>query len=70
MSRRDPVAEDVKDLQVKLTFLEQHVGAQDRVILHLTERIETLERQLAAVSERLAVHDEATPVVEERPPHY
>jgi uncharacterized coiled-coil protein SlyX len=70
MKRRDPALEHVKDLQVKFTFLEQHVGAQDRVILHLTERIEALERQLQSVLERVANETGATAVTDEPPPHY
>jgi uncharacterized coiled-coil protein SlyX len=58
-------------LEIKVTFLEEHVEEQDRVIHQLSERIEKITAQLSesqtTLSDLLASQ---TPPANEKPPHY
>lgn len=62
----------LQEIEIKLTFLERHVGEQDRVILKLREQIDLLSRQLERVTHQLAQAREAAgdDQPEPPPPHY
>lgn len=57
------------DLEMKISFLEEHVLQQDREILKLRGHVEKLAAELEQV---MSVSRETPikPIGEERPPHY
>ena len=63
-------AERIQELEVKIAFLERHIGEQDRVVLGLSEKIATLETRLQSLRERLERGSEGPMPADERPPHY
>jgi SlyX protein len=66
--------ERLERVEERLAWLERHVLEQDRVMLALTEELQRLKRESAAVRERVAGAEGgagAGPVPpDERPPHY
>ncbi|HEY5894153.1 MAG TPA: SlyX family protein [Chthoniobacterales bacterium] len=57
------------DLEMKISFLEEHVLQQDREILKLRDQVEKLAAELAQVASSTG----ETPIKllgDERPPHY
>lgn len=59
-------------LEEKIAYLERHVGEQDKAMLELTEQLTRLRLVLQTLRERLPEQSpgEATPTMDERPPHY
>ena len=68
------MSDRLADLEIKLTFLERHVGAQDKAMLELHEEVARLRKEIAGLRTRVASGTPAddTPLSadDERPPHY
>lgn len=61
----------INRLEERYTHLQDHVTEQDKVILELSETIDRLRRDLAALRENLDSESDASgPPADERPPHY
>ena len=63
-------AERIHELEMKIAFLEKHIGEQDRVVLGLTEKIALLETRMLSLRERLERGPEGSMPPDEKPPHY
>ena len=63
-------AERIHELEVKIAFLEKHIGEQDRVVLGLTEKIAMLESRMLGLRERLERGPEGPMPADDKPPHY
>lgn len=59
----------VEDLEVKVAFLERHVGELDGVIRQLYDELAALRRDLAALGEAVRL-DQPIDRTHEKPPHY
>lgn len=58
-------------LEERYTHLQHHVMEQDKVIHGLSEVIDRLRRELAALRESTDADSDASgPPADERPPHY
>ena len=58
-------------LEEGTTHLQNHVMEQDKVILELSETLERLRRELAALREGMdSDSDAGASAADERPPHY
>ncbi len=57
------------DLEVKVSFLENHIAELDSVVRDVNERMEQLRRELAEMQVQSAGTEKQTPE-SERPPHY
>ena len=68
------MSDRLADLEIKLTFLERHVGAQDKAMLELHEEVARLRKEIAGLRTRVAsgtpADDTPLPSDDERPPHY
>jgi len=65
----DPVLTDkVTDLEVQIAFLERAVRTLDDVVRGLSDRIDTLDKELASM--RAAVAPASDGPAGELPPHY
>jgi uncharacterized coiled-coil protein SlyX len=63
-------AEHIRELEMKIAFLEKHVGEQDRAMLEMNDRLEALEKRLLGLRERLERGPDGPMPADERPPHY
>lgn len=66
----DDTAGRLRELEIKVTFLENHVEAQDRVMLEQGRLLDRLTRELQRLRDTaLSAKDDALPA-DEKPPHY
>jgi uncharacterized coiled-coil protein SlyX len=65
VSRMDKI-EEIVELEIKLAYQDRKITELDALVRTLTERVATVERELAEVKRALA--PEA--IVNEPPPHY
>ncbi|MDR2844736.1 MAG: SlyX family protein [Puniceicoccales bacterium] len=66
-------ASRVRELEIKVTFLENHVEEQDRAMLEHFRQIERLQREVKRLAGALASRsDDGTDRLpdNEKPPHY
>lgn len=63
-------ADRIRELEVKIAFLERHVVEQDRVMLELSDRLAALEKRLLGLRERIERGPENPMPADEKPPHY
>jgi len=63
-------AEQIRELEVKVAFLEKHVGEQDRAVLELTDRLAAIEKRLQGLRDRVERGPENPMPADEKPPHY
>lgn len=58
-------------LEERYTHLQQHITEQDRVVLGLSETIDRLRKELAALRAQVEMNAAETPKPsDEKPPHY
>ena len=63
--------EPIIRLEERFTHLQDHVAAQDRVILELGDSLDRLRRELAILREQVRKESAAEDAaIDERPPHY
>lgn len=65
----------LRELEIKISFLENHVAQQDRAMMELTRALDRAERSLNRLAESVKSGDAAGPSGpaspgDERPPHY
>ena len=63
-------AERIRELEIKLTFLEKHVQEQDSVVYAQEKRIATLEKAARDLYARTAEGSPEDAPANEKPPHY
>lgn len=63
-------ADRIRELEVKIAFLEKHVVEQDRAMLEMSDRLAALEKRLLGLHERLERGPDGPMPADERPPHY
>mgnify|MGYP000979477298 CR=1 FL=1 len=68
MSHPDDTAARIRELEIKVTFLENHIEAQDRVMLEQGQHIGKILQELKRLRDA-AAGENAFPA-DERPPHY
>lgn len=70
----EATSEHVRELEIKIAFLEHHVAQQDRAMMELGRQLDRLERQVTRLSDSVKSADAgasgAMPAGDERPPHY
>lgn len=64
-----------RELEIKISFLEKHVGEQDRAMMALSNQLAALERQVKRLADSVKAGAESGPSgagssPDERPPHY
>lgn len=62
----------INELEAKISFLERHIEEQDRVVLNLQNRVDSLGKDIKKFGEIANGLKEGSGVAEadERPPHY
>ena len=67
-------ADRIRELEIKIAYLENHVSQQDRAMMDMSRVIDRLERQVKRLSESVKSGDAASGPAglagDERPPHY
>lgn len=68
VDKRNPA---LTQLEIKLTFLEEHMEEQDRVIHQLSEKVAKIAAQLSQSQKTLSdLLASQSPPPNEKPPHY
>ncbi len=62
--------ERVRELEIKVAFLERHVEEQDRVMHGLAKDLDRLRGEVKRLSERMTSGPGEDAPANERPPHY
>lgn len=72
MTEREQTNERLRELEIKITFLDEHVAEQDRTILELSREIEKLSRALKMLVEKTDALEAGgnVPPANEKPPHW
>lgn len=72
MTEREQTNERLRELEIKITFLDEHVAEQDRTILELSREIEKLSRALKMLAEKTDALEAGgnVPPANEKPPHW
>ena len=63
-------ADRIRELEVKIAFLEKHVVEQDRAMLELNDRLAAIEKRLQGLRDRVERGPENPMPADEKPPHY
>jgi len=63
-------ADRIRELEVKIAFLEKHVVEQDRAMLEVTDRLAAIEKRLLSLHDRFERGTDGPMPADERPPHY
>lgn len=63
-------AERIRELEVKIAFLEKHIVEQDRAVLELSDRLAAIEKRLQGLRDRVERGPENPMPADEKPPHY
>lgn len=70
----DAMRERLRELEIKITFLDETVAQQNGVILELSRQIDRLTRALRSLAEKTETLEagggSAGPPADERPPHW
>lgn len=71
-SSRERVEERLRELEIKMTFLDDYVSEQNRTILEQTRKISKLERALKMLVEKTDALETGgnVPPANEKPPHW
>ena len=69
MSRSDDTDARIRELEIKVTFLENHIEAQDRVMLEQGQHIGKIRPELTRQRDASTTGEDTFPA-DERPPHY
>jgi len=71
-SSRECVEERLRELEIKITFLDDYVAEQNRTILEQSREIEKLKRALKMLEEKTDALDAGgnVPPANEKPPHW
>ena len=59
----------IRELEIKVTFLENHIEAQDREMLAQSQRLDKILQELKRLRDASATGENTFPA-DERPPHY
>lgn len=62
----------LRELEIKLTFLDDYVSKQDATILELSREVDRLTRALRSLAEKMETFDGGgnIPPANEKPPHW
>ncbi len=65
----------IRELEIKISFLEKHVEGQDRAMMELSNSLAALERRVLRLADSVKAGSENGPagtgsLPDERPPHY
>ncbi len=64
----------LRELEIKLTYLDDYVARQNETLVDLAREIDKLTRALRSLSEKMDTLDSATgensPPADEKPPHW
>ena len=62
----------ITDLEVKLAFLEKHIGELDELFQQLHGTVDRLQSEIVALAEAQASDPASTErrLIDEKPPHY
>lgn len=70
----DAMRERLRELEIKITFLDETVAQQNGVILELSRQIDRLTRALRSLAEKTETLEagggNGVPPADERPPHW
>lgn len=72
MSDTDETESRLRELEIKLTFLDDYVSQQNRTILELSRDIDRLKRAFRSLAEKTEAlgGDGHIPPANEKPPHW
>ncbi|MBQ6705145.1 MAG: SlyX family protein [Opitutales bacterium] len=71
MTEAESAEARLKELEIKITFLDDYVSKQNRTILELSREIDKLTRALRSLAEKTeALGDGNVPPANEKPPHW
>ncbi len=71
MRNTESAEERLRELEIKITFIDDYVSQQNRTILELSKEVEKLTRALRLLSEKTdALGDGNIPPANEKPPHW
>ena len=63
--------ESFQELKTKIAFLERHIEEQDRVIMKLHQKVETIVQEIGQLKTTLQQSSSSSSEIpDERPPHY
>ena len=65
-----PVTDRVTELEIKVAFLENHIGELDGIIHQLVQRMERAEREIGELREERSAASTLGSPEEEVPPHH
>jgi uncharacterized coiled-coil protein SlyX len=70
----DAHADRLRELEIKISFWENHVAQQDRAMMEMGRQLDRLERQLKRLADSVKSGEPSSPpnspAADERPPHY
>lgn len=71
MRNTESAEERLRELEIKITFIDDYVSQQNRTILELSKEVEKLTRALRLLSEKTdSLGDGNIPPANEKPPHW
>ncbi len=60
-----------KELESKIAFLERHVEEQDKVILKMSQNLESITAEVTAIKHSMQSAEQSlSNLPDEKPPHY
>ena len=63
--------ESFQDLETKIAFLERHIEEQDRVIMKLHQKVETIVQEIGQLKTTLQqASSSPSEIPDEKPPNY